>query len=163
MNECAKLAPRARLPRDQQGVMLIEMLVGLVIFMIGALGMMGFVGKSMGDSVEARTRAQAAFVAQEFFSRLDSSIGVAQRSGNLATYSAAINAAAPVVFNAWKSQSLDSAGAGLPNASASYTVLAADQSVHVQLTITWRIRADNSAAGLANAPVRTYVTTRPVI
>ncbi len=145
-----------------RGMTLLEVLIGLVIFMIGALGMMAFVGKSLGNAAESRARAQAALLAQEFYSRLDLSVSTADRGATAATYRAALAAAAPVVFDAWRAQALQTAQ-GLADADAAFAIVDDNQSARLQLTITWRIRSDKSAAGLENAPVRTYVTSRPVI
>jgi type IV pilus assembly protein PilV len=147
--------------RAQAGVLLIEVLVGMLIFMVGVLGLIGLQGRSVTQSIEAQMRSQAAFVAQEFYSRMDSSITTAARGANLATYRGAITLAAPAIFTAWKSAVLQDAAAGLPNADATYDVVEENSSVALRLTITWQLRTGGTGP---DATVQhRFVTQRPFI
>jgi type IV pilus assembly protein PilV len=144
----------------QAGVMLIEVLVGMLIFMVGVLGLIGLQGRSVTQSIEGQMRSQAAFIAQEFYSRMEGSMSVAARGADLATYRTSVNAAAPAVFNTWKSAVLESTTAGLPNATAVYDVVDENGSVAIRLTITWRLRTGSGPEATAE---RRFVTQRPFI
>lgn len=135
--------------------MLIEVLVGLVIFLVGALGLMGFVARTMADSAEARERVNAALMAQEYFARLETTISTADRGAKAATYTAALNAQAATVHTAWKSTVLNASTSGLPNGASTVAVDTTDPNVPVvRLTITWKVKA--------NSTTRTFVTQKPI-
>lgn len=51
--------------KKQQGVMMIEALVGILIFSFGILAMMGLQAVSIKNTVEARYRTEASFIANE--------------------------------------------------------------------------------------------------
>ena len=155
-----RTAHRSRSParppaRRQRGVMLIEVLVGLVIFLVGALGLMGFVTRTMADSAEARERVNAALMAQEYFARLETTISAADRGAKASTYTAALNAQATTVHTAWKTAVLNASSSGLPNGNSTVTVDTTDPNVPVvRLTITWQIKSNSST--------RTFVTQKPI-
>jgi type IV pilus assembly protein PilV len=54
-----------RAPSHQQGVMLIEALIGLLIFSIGILAMLGMQGLAMRATIDAKYRSEASFLANE--------------------------------------------------------------------------------------------------
>jgi type IV pilus assembly protein PilV len=147
--------------QSQAGVLLIEVLVGMLIFMVGVLGLIGLQGRSVTQSIDAQMRSQAAFVAQDFFSRMEQNLTTQARGASLATYSAAVTAAAPAVFNAWRSGVLETSQAGLPNPTASYDVLNENGSVHLRLTITWKLRPGGSGDDATQE--HRFVTQRPFI
>ncbi len=142
--------------------MLLEVLIGLVIFMIGALGLIGYVGRATADSTEARLRAQAALLSQQYFARLDSMISTSDRGANLPAYTTAISNVAPGLCAAWISDTLHAARTGLPNATATCDVVPTAESVHVRLTITWKARAGDSTDPLATR-THQFVTLRPIV
>lgn len=144
-----------RRARAQRGVMLIEVLVGLVIFLVGALGLVGFVGRTMADSAEARERVNAALMAQEYFARLETTMSAADRGAKASVYSAALSAQAGAVHTAWQTAVLNATASGLPNGDSTVTVDTTDANVPVvRLTITWKIEANSST--------RTFVTQKPI-
>ncbi len=51
--------------KNQQGVMMIEALVGILIFSFGILAMMGLQAISIKNTVEARYRTEASFIAND--------------------------------------------------------------------------------------------------
>jgi type IV pilus assembly protein PilV len=55
------MAPR----RDQSGVMLIEALVGILIFSIGILAMIGMQATAIRNTTDARYRSEAGFLANQ--------------------------------------------------------------------------------------------------
>ena len=50
-------------PRSQGGVMLIEALIGILIFSIGILALIGMQGVAIKNTTDARFRTEAAFLA----------------------------------------------------------------------------------------------------
>ena len=69
-----------RTARSQAGVMLIEALIGILIFSIGILAMIGMQAVAMKNTTDARYRSEAAFLATEVVGRMWVDIG------NLALY-----------------------------------------------------------------------------
>ena len=51
--------------RQQKGVMLIEALVGILIFSIGILAIMGMQAISIKSTIEAKYRTEASFLANQ--------------------------------------------------------------------------------------------------
>jgi type IV pilus assembly protein PilV len=148
-------------PKNQSGVMLIEVLIGMLIFMIGVLGLIGLQAKSITQSMDASTRSQAAFVAQEFFSQMEATLPTTARTSQIALNKAAIDTAAPAVFNAWNAAVLQSPTLGLPNATATYLVIQDNGTVAVELNITWQLKAGSTGPD-ATVPHR-FVTRKPFI
>lgn len=138
--------------------MLIEVLVGLLIFLVGALGLMGYIGRSMSNSVDAKFRAQAAMLAQQYYARLEASMSTLDRGSNLATYSAALGAQSQQLCTAWQADTLTAPSSGISGATASCSV-SADGSA-VVLTIQWTVRA--AGAG-QSATVAKFTTEKPII
>ena len=52
-------------PRSQQGVMLIEALIGILIFSIGILALIGMQGVAIKNTADSRYRSEAAFLANQ--------------------------------------------------------------------------------------------------
>lgn len=55
---------------NQQGVMLIEALVGILIFSIGILAMIGMQATAMRATIDAKYRSEASFLANEIIGRM---------------------------------------------------------------------------------------------
>jgi type IV pilus assembly protein PilV len=112
----------------QRGVMLIEALIGLLIFSIGILALLGMQATAMRATVDSKYRSEASFLANEIIGQM-----WVDRN-NLANYSTPANCTANAVCNAW----LARVQAMLPNASGADapTIVVAGQQVTV--TIYWR-------------------------
>ena len=52
-------------PRKQEGVMMLEVLIGILIFSIGILAMLGMQAISMQATIDAKYRSEASFLANE--------------------------------------------------------------------------------------------------
>lgn len=52
-------------PTAQKGVMLIEALIGLLIFMLGILALIGMQGIAMQYTIDAKYRSEASFLANQ--------------------------------------------------------------------------------------------------
>lgn len=74
-----RTAPHA----GQQGVMLIEALLGILIFSIGILALLGMQGVAIKNTTDARYRSEAAFLSNQIASQMWVD------NGNLAQYAAA--------------------------------------------------------------------------
>lgn len=130
----------------QNGVMLLEALLGILIFSIGILGLMGLQAVSISNTIEARYRSEAGFLANQIVGRM-----WADRR-QLATYALAAGTACdpdgtPVV--AWVCQ-VEEVLPGITAAANRPTVEIATDTVTV--TVRWQ---------LPNADARRYqVITR---
>ena len=59
-----------RIAKSQAGVMLIEALIGILIFSIGILALIGMQGQAIRNTTDARYRSEAAFLATEVVGRM---------------------------------------------------------------------------------------------
>ena len=59
-----------RAMKSQAGVMLIEALIGILIFSIGILALIGMQGQAIRNTTDARYRSEAAFLATEVIGRM---------------------------------------------------------------------------------------------
>lgn len=115
---------------------LLEVLVGILIFSIGILGIVGLQARAVQLSVDSEDRTRAALLANEIISTM-----WAQNTLALAASTTA----------AWLARVQDPSVSGLPNANG--TVSAPDVNGVVTVTITWR-----SPAKLAADGDSTYIT-----
>ena len=59
-----------RIARSQAGVMLIEALIGILIFSIGILALIGMQGAAIRNTTDARYRSEAAFLANQVIGQM---------------------------------------------------------------------------------------------
>lgn len=59
-----------RMPKPQQGVMLIEALIGILIFSIGILALVGMQATAIKNTTDARYRSDASFLAQQIIGQM---------------------------------------------------------------------------------------------
>lgn len=121
---------------SERGVGLIEVLVSLLIFSFGILGLVGLQARAMQHQAQAGDRTRAALLADEMVA----SMWVNQST----TVSSA-------TLSAWQARIADTSAAGLPSGSGS--VSAADSDGVVTITITWRPPTRKSSE-----PVQSYLT-----
>jgi type IV pilus assembly protein PilV len=57
-------------PRNAAGVMLLEALIGILIFSIGILGLIGLQAASIKNTTEARYRSEAGYLANQIVGRM---------------------------------------------------------------------------------------------
>lgn len=74
-------------PKSQSGVGLLEVLIALLIFAIGALGYAGLQLRAMGNAADANYRAYAAMVAQDAVERIRANPGQEAHYGNSQNWS----------------------------------------------------------------------------
>jgi type IV pilus assembly protein PilV len=63
-------------PKNQQGMMMIEALVGILIFSFGILAMMGLQAISIKNTIEAKYRTEASFAANKIIAEMWTECGV---------------------------------------------------------------------------------------
>lgn len=137
--------PRARLPRQtatalaQHGVMLIEVLVAIVIFSIGVIGLLGLQVTSLKNVGEAQYRAEASLLADSLISQM--------RTSPAATRAADFASPSGTGYLTWK----DSVVAMLPGATSSLPSVDTSAYPTVTFTISWRAINDTGT--------RRFVTT----
>jgi type IV pilus assembly protein PilV len=109
--------------RSQRGFMLIEAMVGILIFSFGVLGLVGLQAAMTKAQTSAKTRADASYLANEIVGSmwLD--------AANLANYATA-TCASHTRCNALKTK----VEAALPNGAADIEILGGGG---VRITITW--------------------------
>jgi type IV pilus assembly protein PilV len=115
-------------PRDSQaGVMLIEALIGILIFSIGILALIGMQAAAMRNTTDAKYRSEAGFLANQIISQMwvDRAL--------LPSYDTT-NAAAYAPRDTWKTK----VGSLLPQGTGVITVgAAAPDTDLVTVTVSW--------------------------
>ena len=119
---------------NQTGVALIEVMVSLLIFSLGVLGMVAMQGKSISYAIDAEDRSRAALLANEI-------VAAMWLEGT----------DSPAIKTNWIARVKDPAISGLPNADDPTVVTDADTKV-TTVTITWR------ASSKASSEKNTYFT-----
>jgi type IV pilus assembly protein PilV len=122
-----KREPAGRL-RNQAGVMLIEALIGMLIFSIGILALMGMQAVAMRNTVDSKYRTEASYLANEVIGQMWTD------RGNLVSYTTPLQCPLKVECAAWFAR----VQATLPNATGADvpTIEVAGQTVTV--TVYWR-------------------------
>ena len=59
-----------RTPKSQNGVILIEALIGILIFSIGILALIGMQAAAMKNTTDAKYRSEAAFLANQIIGQM---------------------------------------------------------------------------------------------
>jgi type IV pilus assembly protein PilV len=127
--------PRAalRAARRTRGVSLIEVLVVLVLFSFGLIGMVGLQAKAVQNSVSAEDSARAALLANDIASTMWANSTVSLTS---------------TVVSDWNTRVADATARGLPNGAGTVTVA----SGVAIISVTWRAPHEPSGT------VHTYTT-----
>jgi type IV pilus assembly protein PilV len=115
---------------QQSGVMLLEALIGLLIFSIGVLALVGMQAAAIRNSTQAKYRTDASFAVNRVLANMQAN------SANLQDYAGSVTAAE----GNWL-------GTDLPNASG--RVVVSDTNL-VTITVNWR--------PAHNAPESSFVT-----
>jgi type IV pilus assembly protein PilV len=127
-----KICLKPRRARSR-GVSMIEVLVVIVLFSFGLIGMVGLQARAVQFSVSAEDSSRAALLANEVVSTMWGNNSVTLSTGEVA---------------AWNARVADAADRGLPNGAGTVTVAGNIATV----TVTWR--APHEPAGT----VHSYVT-----
>lgn len=124
-----------RMPRLQQGVMLIEALVAILLFALGIVAVMGLQANSIAQQTQAKYRIDASYLANQIIGKM----WVDQGAGaNLSAY------ATPGYSG--RSQWDNVVSATLPNGAATIGVVLAPAGGAggnlVTVTVTWKVPED---------------------
>ncbi|MGQ0545943.1 MAG: type IV pilus modification PilV family protein [Betaproteobacteria bacterium] len=125
-----------RTTRQQQGVMLLEALIGILIFSIGILALIGMQATAMRATIDAKYRSEASFLANQVLGQM----WVADKT-NLAAFatSPGIPAACPgAPVCAW----ITRVGQLLPNATGANAPEIAVSANEVTVTVRWQPPGD---------------------
>ena len=132
--------PTLRQRRPQAGMTLIEVLVSILIFSFGLIGLIGLQAKALQFSSGAEDTSRAALLANEIVASITTTTA--------AGMPVAISASAAA---AWSARASDPTNGGLPNG----TVVVAASGNTASITITWR--PTHAASGADNS-VNRFVT-----
>jgi len=120
--------------KTQSGVALLEALVGILIFSIGILALMGLQAQSIRNTVEAKYRNEAAYLANQIIGQM-----WVDRS-NLAAYDTGGGANPNMV--AWENQVANTLPRVVAGGANSPTIIVAGSQVTV--TIFWQLPGSDS-------------------
>jgi type IV pilus assembly protein PilV len=140
--------------RLARGMMLVEVLIGLLVFSVGVLGLIASQGSAIAESTGARYRVQAAYFANQLIARMwADSLANLPQYGHYATAGTNCTFGGPATSyqNAldWLA-ALRATGSGLPGAIATdnHVQIAVLQGVpflgntQVTITICWKAPSD---------------------
>ena len=141
---------RASLPTGQNGVMLLEALLALLIFSIGVLAIVGMQATAVQDVSEAKYRTDASFLANQIVADMWSN------AGQLATYQWDGTGSPPAVLGNW----IDTVQARLPGSKTFAPTIAVGANNMVTVTVRWQQGRDTTIASAAPHAYRTvaYIT-----
>ena len=120
--------------RTQSGVALLEALVGILIFSIGILALMGLQAQSIRNTVEAKYRNEAAYLANQVIGQM-----WVDRA-NLAAYDT--GAGANPNMTAWRTQVANTLPRVVVGGANSPTITVAGNQVTV--TVFWQLPGSDS-------------------
>ena len=116
-------APAAKRPRRAAGFTLIEVLVAILLFSVGLLGVVGMQARMLQASTQNGDRARASMLANELVSAM-----WAQQSVNVASGT----------LRDWQTRVASTTNAGLPNGVGSVAYATASGTTTATITVTWR-------------------------
>lgn len=120
--------------RHQSGVALLEALVGILIFSVGILALMGLQAQSIRNTVEAKYRNEAAYLANQIIGQM-----WVDRA-NLAAYDT--TAGASPNMTAWRAQVANTLPRVVAGGANSPTIAVAGNQVTV--TVFWQLPGSDS-------------------
>lgn len=132
--------PKAARPgrQSQQGVMLIEALVAILLFALGIVAVMGLQANMIAQTTQAKYRVDASYLANQIIGKMWANQGTSTNS-NLPKYTAPGYADR----DAWDA----TVAATLPNGAGTITLAPATGSPQVNgnlvtVTVTWKVPED---------------------
>ena len=136
--------------RGQQGMMLLEALLGILLFSIGILGLIGLQSVSIKNTTEARLRSEAGYLANQIVGRM-----WADRT-NLASYAlttATTCATAPAPLKDWLCEVETTLPGITATAATRPTITVATDTVTI--TLHWRVNANSAITD--NSDLHNYI------
>lgn len=124
--------------RAQAGVALLEVLVSVLLFSLGLLGLIGLQARAIGLSSDAEDRNRASLLANEVVAMmwLNKSLTVP-----------------PATLTAWQARVADARAGGLPAGSGSVEM---DGAAAANVVITWRAPSNDTDSRLTTRVVLNY-------
>jgi type IV pilus assembly protein PilV len=116
--------------RGQTGIALLEVLVSVLLFSLGLLGLIGLQARAVTFSVDAEDRNRAAMLANELVAQM-----WLMRTTTLS----------PDAVDAWQQRVKDPKTGGLPNGEGT---VAADGAGKANVTITWQAPSRSTGSQL---------------
>ncbi len=113
----------------QRGAMMLEALIGILIFSTGILALIGMQALAIAYSSDAKYRADASFLANQIISEMW------VNRGALANYAYTGTGTVPAVLSSW----VTTVESSLPGASAYKPIVTVDTATgQVSVTVRWR-------------------------
>jgi type IV pilus assembly protein PilV len=116
---------------DQSGFILADALIGILIFSIGILGLVGFQAATVRIASDSNYRTNASYLAEQLIGEMWGD------DKNTATLQANYNSPAGAKYLAWKA-TVDAASSGLPGVAANPPTVSISASNEVTITIFWQ-------------------------
>jgi type IV pilus assembly protein PilV len=122
----------------QEGFTLIEVMVSILIFTVGVIGLIGMQSLMISNSMDAESRIQASFFANRLIGQMWVDRGADDT--NLATYDTSYGSTRPTThfLPGW----IASVETGLPGASGGNTPTVTVNGNQVDITIRWQLPSD---------------------
>jgi len=128
-----------KLQDDQSGVVILEVLVSIVIFAVGVLGIVGLQTVTAKAGVDARFRTDAAALSDELVARAQTWMN----ASTLATQFTGTNASGGAEYTSWYTNRLIVAQAGLPGVQSAVAFPApyagAGAGAFITVIISWQV------------------------
>lgn len=131
---------RVRVRHGEAGIALLEVLIAILVFSFGVLGLVGLQARAINVSVDAADRNRAALLANEIASTMWLNNSVTVASATLDT---------------WKARVAEPASGGLPNGIGSVTGVSGVAN-SAEIKITWK--APSRSSSDASSQLTTRVT-----
>jgi type IV pilus assembly protein PilV len=153
MNRQLPATFRLRRPRSlQEGVILIEALLAILIFSVGILAIVGMQAVAIKSVTESKTRSDASFLANELMAQMWTD------SGNIGNYAYAGSGTVPARLTGW----IATVQTRLPGAATVPPIVAVTgatvSGAVVQITMRWQL-PEEASQGL---PPHNFVITASV-
>ena len=136
-----KTTSRRSLRNAQSGVMLLEALIGILIFSLGILAMVGMQAMGIKLASDSRDRAEASNLANQLVGEMW------LNRPALATYQYSGSGTAPAALTTWIAQvdaSLPDAAANPPIVTVGASTLGASVGTETTVTLRWRNPTDTT-------------------
>lgn len=115
--------------KAQAGAMMLEALIGILIFSTGILALIGMQALAIGYSADAKYRADASFLANQIVAEMWIN------RANLANYAYNGSGTVPATLTSW----VNAVESSLPGAASYKPIIAVDTTTgQVSVTVRWR-------------------------
>lgn len=125
--------------KSQSGVMLLEALIGILIFSLGILALVGMQALAVRLSTDARERAEASNLASQIVGEMW------LNRTNLANFAYAGSGTPPAVLTTWVAQveaQLPDAATNRPVITIAPSAMGADVGTETTVTLRWKTPSD---------------------